>query len=242
MTSVQEHYTRHLGPVYAWMVGGVESAIETGSSELDSSGIVPSSGGLAVDLGAGFGMHAVPLACRGFNVLAMDTCIELLDELNHQRASLPITTVRADLLLFQKYLTGRPNVVLCMGDTITHLADADTVTRLISMVSAELSVGGRFVLTFRDYTKPLSDVHRFINVRSDVRRILTCFLEYGDTHVTVHDILLERDGACWRQEVSAYEKLRLSPQWLVSILRENAFEVFQSPGAAGMIRILALRL
>ena len=242
MATVHEHYSRHLGPVYSWMVGGVASAIERGAAELDTIGVAAASNGVAVDLGAGFGMHAVPLARRGFNVLAIDSCAELLDELNVQREALPITTVRADLQSFQQHLPGKPQLVLCMGDTITHLADAESVTRLVRAVSAELSVGGRFVVTFRDYTNPLVDEHRFIPVRSDDSRILTCFLEYGDSHVTVHDILHERDGTDWKQSVSAYQKLRLSPEWLVSSLRENAFVVDQAPGASGMVRVIAHRV
>ena len=242
MATVHEHYSRHLGPVYSWMVGGVASAIERGAAELDTIGVAAASNGVAVDLGAGFGMHAVPLARRGFNVLAIDSCAELLDELNVQREALPITTVRADLQSFQQHLPGKPQLVLCMGDTITHLADAESVTRLVRAVSAELSVGGRFVVTFRDYTNPLVDEHRFIPVRSDDSRILTCFLEYGDSHVTVHDVLHERDGSDWKQSVSAYQKLRLSPEWLVSSLRENAFVVDQAPGASGMVRVIAHRV
>ncbi len=224
------------------MVGGIASAIERGAAELDTIGAAPSSSGVAVDLGAGFGMHAVPLARRGFNVLAIDSCAELLDELNVLREALPITTVRADLQSFQQHLPGKPQLVLCMGDTITHLADAESVTRLIRAVSAELSAGGRFVVTFRDYTNPLVGEHRFIPVRSDDSRILTCFLEYGDSHVTVHDILHERDGSDWTQSVSAYQKLRLSPEWLVSSLRENAFVVDQAPGTSGMVRVIAHRV
>ena len=67
------------------MVGGIASAFEWGAAELDTIGATPSSSGVAVDLGAGFGMHAVPLARRGFNVLAIDSCAELLDELNVRR-------------------------------------------------------------------------------------------------------------------------------------------------------------
>ncbi len=242
MATVDEHYRRHLGPVYSWMVGGIASAIERGAAELDTIGAAPSSSGAAVDLGAGFGMHAVPLARRRFNVLAIESCAELLDELNVLREALPITTVRADLQSFQQHLPGKPQLVLCMGDTITHLADAESVTRLIRAVSAELSVGGRFVVTFRDYTNPLVGEHRFIPVRSDDSRILTCFLEYGDSHVTVHDILHERDGSDWMQRVSAYQKLRLSPEWLVSSLRESAFVVDQAPGVSGMVRVVAHRV
>lgn len=48
------------------------------------------------------------------------------------------------------------------------------------------------LLSFRDYSVPLQDEKRFIPVRSDEGRILTCFLEYSEDSVLVHDILHER--------------------------------------------------
>jgi SAM-dependent methyltransferase len=224
------------------MLGGVASALERGSAELDRIGVDASSGDIAVDLGAGFGMHAIPLARRGFNVLAIDSCGELLDELNAHRGDLPITIVRADLQSFYQHLRGEPELVLCMGDTITHLADVESVRKLIRVVSDELGVGGRFVVTLRDYTTPLIGENRIIPVRSDDGRILTCFLEYGDSHVTVHDILHERDGTEWTQRVSTYKKLRLSPEWLLSVLQDNAFAVNQGLETSGVIRLMAHRV
>lgn len=242
MTSVQDHYDRHLGPVYTWMAGGIESALERGTAELDALGATPSGSGVAVDLGAGFGMHAIPLARWGFTVLAIDSCTALLDELRAQQGTLPIKTVKNDLQSFQRHLSGQAELVLCMGDTLTHLEDKASVEQLIATVSAELSVGGRFVTTLRDYSTSLKAEQRFIPVRSDENRILTCFLEYTDSHVTVHDILHERDGSLWKLSVSNYKKLRLSPAWLMSSLRANGFTVDHEPGASGMVRFVAHRV
>ena len=61
----------------------------------------------------------------------------------------------------------------------------------------------------------LTGTARFLPVRADDQRILTCFLEYGPSHVTVHDLLHEREaGGAWRLQTSAYRKLRLSPGWV----------------------------
>jgi hypothetical protein len=47
---------------------------------------------------------------------------------------------------------------------------------------------------------------RFIPVRSDPNRILTCFLEYEDDAVTVCDILHEREETWWHQRLGAFAK------------------------------------
>ena len=242
MTSVQDHYDQHLGSVYSWMAGGIESAIERGAAELKALGSTPLGNGMVIDLGAGFGMHAIPLARRGFSVLAIDSCATLLGELSAQQGTLPIQIINDDIQSFQQHLSIKPELVLCMGDTITHLEDRASVAELIATVSAELSVGHRFVVSFRDYSTPLKEEQRFIPVRSDANRIFTCFLEYTDSHITVHDILHERNDSKWELRVSAYRKLRLSPEWLMTSLQENGFEVDRQKDLAGMVRLVAQRL
>jgi Methyltransferase domain len=241
MASVQDHYKTHLAPVYAWMAGGLEAAIARGETEIDA--VLPnlSTGCSAVDLGAGFGMHAIPLARRGCTVLAIDTSSLLLEQLERQGAALPVTTVEDDLLSFQRHMNGNADAILCMGDTLTHLTDSSAALKLFAFAGESLSMGGKFVTTFRDYSLPVLGQGRFIPVKSDADRILTCFLEYGPDTVDVHDVLHEREGSTWNLRVSVYRKLRLSPEWVCSALQAQGFSVSAGPGLAGMVRVVATR-
>ena len=239
MQSVRDHYSKLLGPVYAWSAGGVDAALARGAGELDVLGLSPRKNAQAVDLGAGFGMHSIPLAQRGFSVLAVDTSPELLRELTAQAAKLPVQTIEADILSFRKHFEGTAEVILCMGDTLTHLSTLDQVESLFGEAATALDGNGIFVLTFRDYTPALLAERRFIPVRSDADRILTCFLEYDDSHVTVHDLLHERDGAQWKLNVSSYRKLRLAREWVSRALEGRGFRVTQEAGLSGMVRFIA---
>jgi 2-polyprenyl-3-methyl-5-hydroxy-6-metoxy-1,4-benzoquinol methylase len=240
MSSVHDHYASLLAPLYSWMAGGAEAAISRGEAELESLGLTPRSTAIAVDLGAGFGMHSIPMARRGYSVVAVDSSAELLRELQAHAGNLPIRTVKADLLSFPDHLARRAEAILCMGDTLTHLSSKQAVQSLFSKVAAALAPGGRFVLTFRDYTTPLTGERRFIHVRSDADRILTCFLEYASEHVDVHDLVYEREGTHWIQRVSSYRKVRLAPDWVSTTLRDAGFEVTREAGPSGMIRLVAL--
>lgn len=242
MTSVQKHYDSHLGPIYTWMNGGAEAAMASGAADVAKIVESFSHTGLAVDLGAGFGMHTIPLARQGFRVVAIDSCAALLDELRSYQDDLPIETVLGDLQSFQQYLPQPPQLVLCMGDTITHLPDRKSVTRLIEAVASEMEKGGYFVISLRDYSVALTGEQRFIPVRSTEHRILTCFLEYTDSQLTVHDIVHEWNGTRWTTAVSAYHKLRLSPEWLVDSLEENHFTVERHIGLSGMVHLMAHRV
>ena len=240
MTTVQEHYANHLAPVYVWMAGGIDAAFARGDAEVDIICPSPSDGHIAVDLGAGFGMHAIPLARRGYSVVAVDCSAILLEVLRDQAKALPVRIVEDDLRAFPALLDAKADVILCMGDTLTHLPDKESVTHLFAGVEESLQRGGKFIATFRDYTEPLVGDKRFIPVKSDSKRILTCFLEYFSDHVAVHDLLHERDdSSTWQLRVSAYRKLKLSPAWVSAALQARGFSVHVESGSAGMVRVVA---
>ncbi len=139
-----------------------------------------------------------------------------MEELEARRGALQIRKVTADLLDFRSIVKDPVNVILCMGDTLTHLPDGAAVESLLGAAAEALVRGGTFVTTFRDYvSEPLQAADRFILVRSDDVRIMTCFLEYADKVVNVHDVLHERASGTWHMRVSSYPKLRLSPEWVV---------------------------
>lgn len=241
MSTVNEHYAKHLAGIYVWMAGGVDAAIARGESEINLLCPSPVNGLIAIDLGAGFGMHAIPLARRGYAVVALDSSPLLLKALRDAAGSLSIRCVEDDLLAFTKYLDTKADLILCMGDTLTHLSDQETVVQLFMLIATALCAGGRFVVTLRDYTVTLIADQRFIPVKSDTERILTCFLEYAPDYVTVHDVLHERQGLAWQLRVSSYRKLRLSPAWIAAKLVSVGLAARIEPGVAGMIRIIATR-
>jgi 2-polyprenyl-3-methyl-5-hydroxy-6-metoxy-1,4-benzoquinol methylase len=239
VTAVDNHYANHLGPLYTWMVGDIDAALSRSDKELAALPLPSKAGATAVDLGAGFGLHAIPLARRGFSVVAIDSYAPLLGELTARQGTLPIRTVTANLLDFRAHVAGPADVIVCMGDTLTHLPDRSSVEFLCEEVAAALAAGGLFVATFRDYVStPLAGDSRFILVRSDAERVMTCFLEYADTTLTVHDLVHEREGAIWRLRVSSYPKLRLPPHWLAERLTALGLEVRRDT-TGGMTRIAA---
>lgn len=241
MTTTKSHYDEFLGPMYVWMAGGIDAALQRGHSELVDLGITSSEDGLAVDLGAGFGMHTLPLTRLGFRVIAIDSCKGLLDTMLARKGAATVDAVHDDLLSFRDHLPESPGLILCMGDTLPHLVDYREVEELVSNIAAALAVGGLFAATFRDYTRELKGRDRFIPVRSEATRIHTCFLEYTASHVHVHDLVNEREKTGWNLRVSTYPKLRIAPTWFADLLRANGLTVEAGPGPSRMVRFTARR-
>jgi SAM-dependent methyltransferase len=242
MNTVADHYAHLLAPIYLWMAGGPKSGLGLGRADLSALGITPANHtAVAIDLGSGFGMHAIPLAQLGYAVTAIDSSSILLSELRQLGAGLGIRVIEDDLLDFTTHMPAAPALILCMGDTLTHLSSSRDVELLCSRVAASLAPNGRFVTTFRDYTRPASGSARFIPVRSDADRIHTCFLEEGSDCILVHDIVHERQGETWSMRVSHYPKLRLSPDFVMRSLRTHGLHVAKDQGPRGMVQIVAVR-
>ena len=119
--AMQEHYARFLAGHYLWMSGGFEGNAETNRLFFATHGIVPRDTRVAIDLGAGPGFQAIPLARAGFTVHAVDLCRPLLDELADRSHGLPITVHAGDILDYSLWGGFLPELIVCMGDTLTHL-------------------------------------------------------------------------------------------------------------------------
>ena len=242
MASVREHYDGHLGPIYGWMLGDFDAVKEAARTELRAAGVAEGAGRIAVDLGTGIGAHAMALSEAGYLVTAIDTCAALLKELLSHGGNRAIRCVNDDLLHFRRNCQGAIDVIVCMGDTLTHVDSLQSVACLFEAIAEALTPGGVFVATFRDYAdQTLDGVRRFIPVRQDDRRILTCFLEYEETTVTVYDLLHERTDSGWTLRVSSYSKIRLSPAWACSTVSRLGLVATLEDGRSGMVRLVATR-
>lgn len=218
---VSEHYRALLASNYTWMLGGDIEATAAGQRDL-LAGLLSADRGPAVDLGCGSGAQALALADLGYApVHAVDPDPTLLDELRTHAAGRPDVLPRqADAVTALVDLDASSVAAcVCMGDTLLHLPDRDEVLAMFREVARVLRPGGALVLTYRDLTRPLQGTARFIPVRQDGDRIMTCFLDFAaEDTVEVHDIIHTRTDAGWTMAVSSYPKLRLSADWVVEQL------------------------
>ncbi len=242
MSSIQAHYEQLLGPVYTWMAGGWDAAVTRNRAMLDTLGLAHWPRGVAVDLGCGSGFQAIPLADAGFEVVALDLCAPLLDELRERTGTRSIRAVHDDLLNFDAYLDGEAALIVCMGDTLTHLESVETLAALIRDAAARLADNGRLVLGFRDLaTHELKGPQRFIPVRSEPDRIFTCFLDYRSDHVEVNDLVHTRDGAQWRLATSAYRKLRLTAAQVGALITDAGLTLEHASAEQGAVRLVGVK-
>ena len=242
MNAAKDHYDQQLASVYSWMAGTPEAAIKRNYEFLRQLG-VNSSQGLAIDLGAGSGFQSIPLAELGFSVVAIDFCEALLSELRDRADNLPIHIIHDDILNFAKHVEESAQIIVCMGDTLTHLESLNAVQSLLLSAGHTLATNGNLILTFRDYVSiEPQGTQRFIPVCSDESTILTCFLEYHEDIVEVYDLIYRKEGGRWILSTSSYPKLRIDKNWVCDQLRKSGLEVIQNEIINGMICIVAEKI
>jgi hypothetical protein len=110
------------------------------------------------------------------------------------------------------------------------LESVDQIGLLLERCFKCLSNNGKLVLSYRDYGTELVDTQRFIPVKSDENKILTCFLEYYASKVKVTDLLHERINGQWTQRVSSYFKVRITNQMIEKLVLNAGFKILKSEG------------
>jgi SAM-dependent methyltransferase len=236
--AVERHYAELLAPVYVWTLGGEAEALARARAWVAEQRLARLVPGLAVDLGCGPGFHAIALAEAGFETLAIDSSAELLALLADPR----VRKVAGELLEFEEELLGvEPKLVVCLGDTLTHLESEAQVDELLDACARSLAPGGLLALSFRDYSVLRKPSECLIRVREDPERSLSCALEFEQERVRVTDILHEWRGGRWVESRSTYAKLRLAPEAVRAKLLARGFALERDELARGLVTLIAQR-
>ena len=240
-STAKEHYDNHLASFYAWMSGDFDQNRKEFQSFLERNKLKPGSTRSALDLGAGHGIQSIALSAIGFSVTAVDFNDALLHSIRSRHNGDSIALVNGDIRDIKRFAHLKPELIVCWGDTITHLDSVQEIEIFIRDCAEILMPNGRLLVSFRDNAEEPEGLRKYIPVRNDDDRILTCILEYEKEKVGVTDLLYERNGNGWELKVSSYKKIRLSVQNLSAIMERNELTVTFSETENGLRQLIAER-
>lgn len=238
--TVKEHYAVHLASFYEWMSGDFDQKQKEQQQYFEENGIRPKLNKVAVDLGAGHGLQTISLANLGFTVKALDFDQTLLQNLSARVGQLPIELIESDIVNFSIRVPAA-ELVVCMGDTIAHLNSTAALLQLLQDAFGKLVNQGKLILSYRDYGQELTDIQRFIPVRADKDKILTCVLEYMPDKVRVTDLLYEKQPAGWVQKLSSYYKIRITKDLVEALIIQAGFTILKNESINRMFYLIAIK-
>jgi hypothetical protein len=236
---VRLHYSALLARNYPWMAGGLSANIAKNYRFFSEHSLRPSISGAAIDLGAGCGFQSIALAEAGFDVVAVDFSEQMLSILSQYAGNLPVRIIPSDILAFTSWAGLCPELIVCMGDTITHMPGIPIIKSIIRNCAKEILPGGKIVFSFRDYSKDPEGTSLIIPVRRDDKRIFVCRLDFEKEIVRVTDILYTRESGKWIRAAGSYPKVRIAPDFFSLLMRNEGFVITQSYEEFGMTTIIA---
>lgn len=106
-----------------------------------------------LDVAAGIGTQAIPLASRGYQVVARDLSAKAVARLTHEarRRGLSIDAAKADMREIVEHVEGTFDVVIALDNSITHLQSDDEILVALRGMATVLTPAGTVLISVRDY-------------------------------------------------------------------------------------------
>lgn len=183
-----------------------------------------------LDSACGTGQHALALAGLGLDVVGTDASAAMIEVARTNAHAQP--GVRFEVAAFgetHSVVGGDFDAVLCLGNSLPHLLDADSVSAALADMAACLRPGGLLVIQNRNFDRVVAQRERWMEPQAHSERDREwLFLRFYDWEpgglVGFNMVTLQRQGSGpWSQRVS---RSLLRPQLrddLESALSSNSF-------------------
>ena len=154
-----------------------------------------------LDLGCGSGEHARYLAEKGFEVVGVDVSDTMLERAREDGVPAGVQFLLGDLIHVESVVTGKFGGAVCLGNTLAHIMDQETLTQLFKGVRAVLLPGAPLVIQVLNYERLVHSGQRclpltFIQDEEGEAIFLRVMTHHEDGSVTFTPSLLRyrKDG------------------------------------------------
>jgi glycine/sarcosine N-methyltransferase len=194
-----------------------------------------------LDAACGTGQHAIALARRGLNVSASDFSAGMISRAR-ENASAAGVAVRFEQAGFggmqTVFGTESFDALLCLGNSLAHVADNAALAAALADFAACLVEGGLFILQNRNYDRVMARRERWLDPQSHTEggrewMFVRCYDFETDGSITFHILTMFREqGGTWSQAVSSTRLWPLRAAGLTAALQNAGFEILEPCGSA----------
>ncbi len=185
-----------------------------------------------LDVACGTGMHAITLAREGMRCAAADISPHMIARAR-QNAAAADAAVDFRVAAFGKLRQAFPgtfDLVTCLGNSLPHLLDDDSLREALRDLAQVLSPGGLLVIQNRNYDRLLTEGARFMPVTARAHGAdETLFLRLTDIrsgdpeHVDFTIVTLRKREGAWSQSIRSTPLRALRRRLLEESLLQAGF-------------------
>ncbi len=107
-----------------------------------------------LDIACGTGNYSIALARAGHHVDAVDLDEKMIQQGNEKAQNLNVHFMQGDMSKIKEQLQGSTyGLIFCIGNSIVHLEDRDTISNLIQDIFNMLHEGGQMVIQTINYDR-----------------------------------------------------------------------------------------
>jgi SAM-dependent methyltransferase len=183
----------------------------------------------AADMGCGSGVHAIALAGLGVETTGIDISPEMLDRARAHAAEAIHATetvhtfdpenprwIEGDFLT--PALPEGQDLILCLGNSLPHVASAQELTAVLSHWRSRLSAEGRILIQVLHYDRILRERERIVGVRRAGGVTIVRFYDFTEPRITFNILTILPEGGAPAHSLIATELLPVT----AAMLREAA--------------------
>lgn len=132
---------------------------------------------LVLDLGCGTGSVTIELAKRGYDVIALDSSLDMLSVLADKCEKYKVKPLILNFDITDFELYGTVDAIVCLTDTLNYVTNSKKLKQVFSLVENYLNPGGIFVFDINTYFKFLNVFgdNVFYQVDDDISYIWKCW-------------------------------------------------------------------
>jgi 2-polyprenyl-3-methyl-5-hydroxy-6-metoxy-1,4-benzoquinol methylase len=135
-----------------------------------------------VDFGAGTGRLSIPLVSMGYEVLAVEPCKEMLEQLTCKPNTSPVKLFNGSM---QNFKTETPfDMAICVFTVLLYFLDKESLIKSIQAAFNSLVPGGLLLIDvpskmiFQDYNKSTQNMDRFVSISKIDKEDIYEYAEY----------------------------------------------------------------
>ena len=208
-------------------------------AELKTAGDAPRS---VLDAACGTGMHAIALAKEGFRSAGADESPRMIHRavLNAKEVDASVLFKTAGFIEMQGAFQSTDffpfDAILCLGNSLPHLAPCSLIRRALEDFHSCLQEGGMLILQNRNFNAIMSQRERWIGPKSyrseEGEWLFLRFYDFeSDGMIAFNIVRLHRESSGeWEQNISTVRLYPLMRDDLVELLQTAGFEDIQLYG------------